>query len=342
MQAYHATHCPRSTIKLDAMENTHTTPQALQQLWQNSVPDLALNRYPDSNQDILKAALSSYLQLSAKQLLLGNGSDELIQLLMLACCENDSTVMTFDPSFVMYQHSATFCRIPCHRVPLTAQFDIDISATLQAIEQHQPRLIFIAYPNNPTGNLWSDAHLKRIIEASTGLVIIDEAYYDFARTSLISWQQKYPHLIVIRTFSKLGLAGLRLGYMIAQEQWIEQINKVRMPYNINSVTQQWVTLFLSQPHLLTTQSDYIINERNAISQQLADIPYIEQVFPSAANFILTKVATTSANKVCQHLLDNQILIKNFHGTHPTLDNCIRISIGTTDENESLMTALKTY
>ena len=228
LQGYHVQPSP-GMIKLDAMENPYLLPEALRAAIAQATSNAAINRYPDADAQRLKKAISAVSGLSAEMdVLLGNGSDEIIQLLAMAVAKPGATLMSVEPSFVMYKMIATFTGMNYLGVPLTADFSLDLDAMLSAIKRHQPALIFLAYPNNPTGNLFDRAAVGQIIEAANGLVVIDEAYYAFAGDSFLPQLGRYENLLVMRTFSKLGMAGLRLGFLAGSKVWLEQLEKAAL------------------------------------------------------------------------------------------------------------------
>jgi len=238
---------------------------------------------------------------------------------------------------VMYKMIAAFAGVSYVGVPLRADFTLDIEATLAAIAQHQPALIFIAYPNNPTGNLFDHAALLRILDAAPGLVVLDEAYHVFALESFMPLLARYPNLMVMRTLSKLGLAGLRLGFLVGSPAWLNELDKLRLPYNVNVLTQQVAELVLAHADILEQQAAAIRKERSQLMQALEKIAGVE-VFPSAANFILLRVA--NADTVFEGLKQRRILIKNLSRAHPQLQNCLRVTVGTPDENRQFLESLK--
>lgn len=336
----HAYHVPDSTgcVKLDAMENPYRLPHELRSKIAAAVADAAFNRYPDPAAASLKEKIRGVTGLpDGMEVLLGNGSDELIQLLALALNKPGATLLSVEPSFVMYRMIATFTGMRYVGVPLAADFSLDLSATLAAVRREQPALVFLAYPNNPTGNLFSADAVARIIEAAQGLVVVDEAYYAFAGDSFIPHLAHYPNLLVMRTFSKLGMAGLRLGFLAGSAAWLEQLEKLRLPYNVGVLPQVVAGKLLEHHEVLLQQAEQIKRDRAALYRQLSEIAAI-QVYPSEANFLLFRVANATA--VFDGLKQRGVLIKNLHGGHPMLDDCLRVTIGTSEENERFMAALK--
>ncbi len=336
----HAYHVPDSSgcIKLDAMENPYLLPPELRDEIARAVADAAINRYPDPAATELKGKIRSVTGLpQGMDVLLGNGSDELIQLLALALNKPGATLLSVEPSFVMYKMIATFTGMRYVGVPLADDFSLDLSATLAAIERERPALVFLAYPNNPTGNLFSADAVKRIIEAAPGLVVVDEAYYAFASDSFIPHLANYPNLLVMRTFSKLGMAGLRLGFLAGSAAWLEQLEKLRLPYNVGVLPQVVAGKLLDHHEVLLRQAEQIRQDRGELYRQLAGLPGVA-VYPSEANFLLFRVA--NANAVFDGLKRRGVLIKNLNEGHPMLNDCLRVTVGTEDENERFMAALK--
>ena len=326
-------------VKLDAMENPYQWSEELNQQWLNHLSHAAINRYPDPDPESLKHSLQKQFgpQDENIQFLLGNGSDELIQLLVLAIARPDASVLTVSPSFSMYQIISEMLGVPCHSVALDKQHEIDLEAMLAAIEAHDPALIFLAYPNNPTGNLWSRADIETIIQASQGIVVIDEAYGPFASDSFVDDLSRYPHVLLLRTASKLGLAGLRFGWLAGHVSLISELNKLRLPYNINLLTQLTMQFALEHYNVLADQALTLRQDRGLLIESLATISDVE-VYPSEANFLLFKVNNANADDVFNKLLASNILIKNI--SHQTgLSGCLRVTVGTKDENQAFVTAL---
>jgi len=324
-------------VKLDAMENPYTLPATLRAELGQLAHDAAINRYPDAAATALKARIRSSMEVpDGMDILLGNGSDELIQILAMAIAKPGAAILSLEPSFVMYKMIAAFAGVSYVGVPLRPNFSLDLDATLEAISKHQPALIFIAYPNNPTGNLFDMTALLRILDAAPGLVVLDEAYHVFALQSFMPLLARYPNLLVMRTLSKLGLAGLRLGFLVGRPAWLQELDKLRLPYNVNVLTQQIAERVLAHPEILEQQAAAIRDERAQLMQALDNIAGLE-AFPSAANFILLRIE--NADKVFEKLKQRGILIKNLSRAHPLLTNCLRVTVGTPDENQRFLTSL---
>jgi len=341
----HAYHVSDSTgyVKLDAMENPYRLPHDLRDEIAAAVAAAAINRYPDPVAASLKEKIRRVTGLpDGMEVLLGNGSDELIQLLAMALNKPGATLLSVEPSFVMYRMIATFTGMRYVGVPLmnnsgAADFSLDLPATLAAIRREQPALVFLAYPNNPTGNLFSAAAVAQIIEAAQGLVVVDEAYYAFAGDSFIPRLAHYPNLLVMRTFSKLGMAGLRLGFLAGSTAWLGQLEKLRLPYNVGVLPQVVAEKLLEHHEVLLQQAEQIKLDRATLYRQLSEIAAV-QVYPSEANFLLFRVA--HATEVFDGLKQRGVLIKNLHGGHPMLNDCLRVTVGTPDECAKFVAALQ--
>jgi len=336
-------------VKLDAMENPHRLPPELQQALGQRLGALALNRYPDGRVNDLRRALASHAQLpDGFDLMLGNGSDELISLLALACAlppdaargNPKASVLAPLPGFVMYAMSAQLQGLDFVGVPLTADFELDVPAMLAAIRQHQPALTYLAYPNNPTANLWRDAAMQAVIEAAGehgGLVVIDEAYQPFAAKSYIDRLSQHPHVLLLRTLSKFGLAGVRLGYLCGPQPLIAQIDKVRPPYNVSVLNCEAALFALEHEEAFKAQALDVIAQRALVFEALKPLAGV-QAFPSEANMILLRVP--DAGKTFEGMKAQGVLIKNVSKMHPLLNNCLRLTIGTAAENRQMLAALE--
>ncbi len=323
-------------IKLDAMENPYALPPALAQALGAALSRVAINRYPDADARAAKDALRETLSLPADAgILLGNGSDELIQIVTSTLARPDTGVLAPDPSFVMYRRNALMAQAPFEAVALRSDFALDIDAMLAAIERARPALVFLAYPNNPTGNLFDAQDVERIIRATPGMVAIDEAYYAFADASFLPRVLEFPNLIVIRTVSKIGMAGLRIGYAVAHPDWIGEFDKLRPPYNVGSLAQSALPLLLAHADVFAEQAQAIKAERARVADALAT--FGAGVFPTKTNFVLARMP--GADAAFAALLAAKILVKNLHGSHPLLAHCLRITIGTRSENDALLDVL---
>ena len=328
-------------VKLDAMENPHRLPNDLQKALGERLGALALNRYPGERVNELRHALASYAGMpEGFDIMLGNGSDELISLLAMACDVPGASILSPLPGFVMYAMSAQLQGLAFHGVPLTADFELDEAAMLAAIDQHKPSIVYLAYPNNPTGNLWNDNTIEKIVlaqGAQGGLVIMDEAYQPFASKSYIDRITRPSHVLLMRTLSKFGLAGVRLGYMIGPKTLLAEVDKVRPPYNISVLNAECALFALEHADVFAAQAQDLRQERTRLLQALTALPGV-QPFPSEANMILARVP--DAAKTFDGLKAHGVLIKNISKMHPLLANCLRLTVGTAEENDQLLAALK--
>ena len=335
MSAYHV-QSASGMVKLDAMENPYSLPAKLRQALAVSLAGCELNRYPDPTAPALKARLRAVMGIPDDfELLLGNGSDELIQIIIQACARPGAVVMAPVPTFVMYQAYSTIAGTRFIGVPLRADFSLDVAAFIGAIREHDPAVVFISYPNNPTGNLFAAEDILKIVGAVSGIVVIDEAYQPFAETSWLGRLHDSSNVVLLRTMSKLGLAGIRLGYATGRKEWIGEFDKVRSPYNVNVLTQCVAETILADSSILEEQAAEIRASRGVLLRRLAQVAGVSP-FPSAANFVLARVPNAPA--VFAGLRARGILVKNLHGMHPLVDNCLRITVGTPAENELFLAA----
>jgi histidinol-phosphate aminotransferase len=289
----------------------------------------------------LRQALAQYAGMpEGFDIMLGNGSDELISLLALACDVPGASILAPLPGFVMYAMSAQLQGLAFHGVPLTADFELDEVAMLAAIAQHKPSIVYLAYPNNPTGNLWNDDTIEKIVlaqGAQGGLVVMDEAYQPFASRSYAGRMARHSHVLLMRTLSKFGLAGVRLGYMIGPKALVAEVDKVRPPYNISVLNTECALFALEHAKVFAAQAQDLRQERTRLMQALTALTGV-QPFPSEANMILARVP--DAAKTFDGLKAHGVLIKNISKMHPLLANCLRLTVGTAAENDQLLAALK--
>ncbi len=342
IRALSAYHVPEAAglIKLDAMENPFPWPEELRAAWLERLRDVPLNRYPDPAGRELVARLREAMAIPADQaVLLGNGSDELIQIIALAVAGEGRSVLAPAPSFVMYEMIARFAGLDFVGVPLRADFSLDLPAMRAAIARHRPAVIFLAYPNNPTGNHWARADVEAVLDAAPGLVVVDEAYEPFADDSFMADLGRWPHLLVMRTLSKFGLAGLRLGYLCGPADWLSEFDKLRLPYNINVLTQVTAAFALEHKAVFDAQAEAIRAERARLAAALAALPGIT-VHPSAANFLLLRVPAGRANALHAGLRAAGVLVKNLSGAGGLLADCLRVTVGTPAENDALLAAFE--
>jgi len=310
------------------------------------VANLALNRYPVPTALKLRALIREKMAVPAGcDVLLGNGSDECIQYITATVARPGAVVLAPSPSFVIFQMAAMFLSLKFVGVPLNDDFSLDADKFVAAVQEHQPALTWIAYPNNPTGNAFKVADIERIIAAAPGLVVIDEAYQPFADGSFMPRLNEFDNVVVMRTVSKIGMAGMRLGYVAGKPEWINEFDKTRPPYNINVMTEAVAIKLLQHKEVLDQQARAILAEREVVAAELRKLPQLT-VYPSATNFVLARVKAEGAEKagaaakVFNSMKAAGVLIKNLSGGHPALENCLRITIGTPDENRAMLAALK--
>lgn len=337
LAAYHVPDA-RDFIKLDAMENPYTWSEQMRQDWLNRLSDVHMNRYPDPASTRLRAQIQKVFSVpEGMQVLLGNGSDELIQMICMAVARPGRVVMAPEPSFVMYRMIAQATAMDYVAISLGQDFELELDSMLAAIDKHQPAVVFLAYPNNPTGNLFDADAIVKILQAAPGLVVVDEAYSAFTSASMLSELSRFPNLLIMRTVSKMGLAGLRLGWLAGDPAWLAQFDKVRLPYNINILTQVTTEFALAHKAFLDQQTEQIKLHRAQMFSQLNRLAAV-QVFPSEANFLLIRLRSHSADEVFTALKDAGILIKNMHRTGTLLENCLRVTVGRDSENQLFLDA----
>ena len=358
LSAYHV-QTSAGMIKLDAMENPFTLPAELQTKLGHTLGALEFNRYPGAGIEALKAQLVDYVDLPpGHDLMLGNGSDELISLLSLACMKKGAVVLAPEPGFVMYAMSAQLMGLTYIGVPLREDFELDEAKMLAAIDAHKPCIVYLAYPNNPTANLWDAKVIERIIErvsSYSGVVVLDEAYSPFSGDSWLSRMRDAPsanaQVILMRTLSKFGLAGARLGYLVAQSPWVQELNKVRPPYNVSVLNAACASFALEHRDVFEAQAELIMFERERLFKALQSISGLTP-YSSQANMMLVRVgkeaseatdATEATDAGAQMVFDglksHGILVKNVSKMHPVLRGCLRLTIGTPAENDALIKAL---
>ena len=338
-------------VKLDAMENPHRLPQALQEALGQRLGALALNRYPDGRVNDLRHALAAYAGMpEGCDIMLGNGSDELISLLSMACdvpVQADGkkpVVLAPTPGFVMYAMSATLQGLDFCGVPLTVDFALDVPAMLEAIALHQPAIVYLAYPNNPTANLWDAADMARVVAAAAeagSIVAIDEAYQPFSSRTYLDVIRAQPaqhaHVLLMRTLSKFGLAGVRIGYMVGPRALIAQVDKVRPPYNISVLNYECALFALEHAEVFAAQATELRAQRTRLLAALRAMPLVK-AWDSDANMVLVRVE--NAQKTFDGLKARGVLVKNVSKMHPLLANCLRLTVGTDAENTQLLAALQ--
>jgi histidinol-phosphate aminotransferase len=325
-------------VKLDAMENPHRLATALQAELGRRLGALALNRYPGERVNDLRAALAKHAGMpDGFEIMLGNGSDELISLLAMACDVPGATILAPIPGFVMYGMSAQLQGLKFVGVPLTPDFELDGQAMLAAIAEHRPAITYIAYPNNPTANLWNDAVIEKIVEAAPGLVVFDEAYQPFASRSYLDRITRHSHVLLMRTMSKFGLAGVRIGYMMGPRALIAEVDKVRPPYNVSVLNCEAALFALEHDDVFAAQAQDLREQRAALQAALARLEAVK-AWPSDANMILVRVP--DAQKTFEGMKSRGVLVKNVSRMHPLLANCLRLTVGTAAENSQMLSALE--
>ena len=337
MHAY-AIQPSQGMVKLDAMENPHRLPPALQAELGQRLGTLPLNRYPGERINDLRRALADYARMpEGFGIMLGNGSDELISLITMACDVPGACILAPEPGFVMYAMSAQLQGLKFVGVPLTQDFELDEAAMLAAIVRHKPSVIHIAYPNNPTANLWSDDVIGKIIGAAPGLVVIDEAYQPFSSRSWGDRIARYQNVLLMRTMSKFGLAGVRIGYLIGPKAVVGEIDKLRPPYNVSVLNCECALFALEHQDVFAAQAKAVREERAVLQRALAALPAVHS-WPSDANMILVRVP--DAQKTFEGMKSRGVLVKNVSKMHPLLANCLRLTVGTADENAQMLAALQ--
>ncbi len=339
LTAYHVSPA-EGMVKLDAMENPYRLPARIAEALARRLAEVPVNRYPDPAAPGLKARLREAMGIDdSLEVLVGNGSDEILQIVTLALARPGAAVLSVEPSFVVYRMAALAAGMRYVGVPLKEDFTLDERAVMAAIERERPALTWIAYPNNPTGNLFPREAILRIVAASPGLVAVDEAYYAFSGgASMLAEVGRHPNLIVVRTVSKLGLAGLRLGLAIGAREWLHEFEKLRMPYNVGSLNAAAGEFLLGERAELERQTRAILAERTRLEAALDAMPRVRR-FPSAANFILARVPDGPG--AFEALRARGILVRTFHGSHPLLAHSLRLTVGTPDENTRMLEALTT-
>ncbi|PQA76247.1 histidinol-phosphate transaminase [Rhodoferax sp. TS-BS-61-7] len=358
MHAY-AIQDSKGMVKLDAMENPHRLPAELQEALGKRLGALALNRYPDGRVNDLRQALAAYAGMpEGFDIMLGNGSDELISLLAMACDvpvasgQPKPAILAPLPGFVMYAMSAQLQGLSFVGVPLTADFELDVPAMVQAIATHQPAIVYLAYPNNPTANLWAEADMVRVVaaaQAAGSIVAIDEAYQPFSSRTYLDVIRANPaanaHVLLMRTMSKFGLAGVRIGYMVGPQTLIAQVDKVRPPYNISVLNYECALFALEHQEAFAAQARDICAQRATLLGALRALPGVK-AWNSDANMVLVRITgegasgVDGAQKVFDGLKARGVLVKNVSKMHPLLAQCLRLTVGTSDENTRMLKALQ--
>lgn len=342
IRALNAYHVPPSSgmIKLDAMENPYRWPEQVVDEWLAMLRDVSLNRYPDPSPRLLMQRLRDFFDVPPDmEVMLGNGSDELIQMIAMALAGPGRGVLAADPAFSMYRMISIYVGLAFRAVRLNpGDFSLDTAAMLGAIAETRPALVLIDYPNNPSGRLFDDAALRAVIEAAPGLVVVDEAYHAFSGATLMPWLSEYSNLLILRTLSKMGLAGLRLGMVAGPAAWIREIDKIRLPYNVNALSQVSAEFALTHRSMLDQQARRIVDDRERLYQALCGFEGLK-VWPSHANFLLFRAPTGQGDAVFSGLRDRNVLIRNLNGAGDMLRDCLRVTVGAPQENERFLAAL---
>jgi histidinol-phosphate aminotransferase len=323
-------------VKLHANENPFSLPEEFTNDFSDGCKNIQLNRYPDPDCRLLKQAITDITTIPPESLVIGNGSDELIQLILQIFCDAGDSYAFPDPTFGMYSIIGKGLGLVPHPYPLDENWDFDGDDLLGFLSEQNARVVFFSYPNNPTGNCYSAPEIKKIIAGFQGIVVLDEAYYDFAQHSFCQEIKNHNNLIVLRSLSKIGLAALRVGYGMADPYIIEQINKVRLPYNSNTVSQEFAARLMRKFSPIQEQIKLILGERDRLLKELSQFKSLT-VFPSDSNFILFRVADNGV-KLFKDLVENGILIRNLNA-HPRLKNCLRVTVGTQKENDIFLAQL---
>jgi histidinol-phosphate aminotransferase len=321
-------------IKLDAMENPFPLPEEAQVELVEAVRHVLINRYPDPSATKLKESIAELWGIGTMRMVLGNGSDELIQAIILAF---GGPVLIPTPTFAMYELTARALSQDVISVPLGKDFSLNPDKIIKKAKTAQARIIFLASPNNPTGNRFSDEAILKILTKTNAAVVIDEAYFSFSRKTFLPVLKDHPNMIILRTLSKMGFAGLRIGLLTASQKLIDQLNKIRLPYNINALSQAVAVAALRRRDLLNMQISLLISERQRLYNALAQINGVT-VYPSETNFILFRT-TTNADRVYEKLKHAGILIKNVNKPG-LLRDCLRVTIGTPAENKIFLAELE--
>ena len=321
-------------IKLDAMENPYTMPEEIQQEIAEAARTAQINRYPDPSAKQLKQAIAEFWNIDAEKTILGNGSDELIQAIILAF---GGPVLFPVPTFAMYGITSLALSQEVATIPLAKDFSLDPDKLIRKARETKARVIFLACPNNPTGNRFSDEAIRMILDKANAAVVIDEAYFDFSGTSFLPSLETYPNMIILRTLSKIGFAGLRVGALIAAPEVLSELNKIRLPYNINVLSQAVAGIALEHKNVLEQQISLLISERERLYNALLQMPGIVP-YSSETNFILFRT-DTDATGIYNQLKQAGILVKNLDKSGP-LKNCLRVTVGKPEENDEFMKTLK--
>ncbi len=336
LTAYRAEEPRPDLVKLDANESPFPLPEKIRQELLRSLDQVAVNRYPDPKANRLRSILAAELGILPGQLVLGNGSDELIQLLLIAIGKPGAAVLAPVPTFVMYELIARGQGLHFEGAPLGPYFEPDLPGMIETIETSGPRVVFLATPNNPTGGVFSEAEILKILAVAPGVVVVDEAYGAYGGSTMLPHLVDQERLVILRTLSKTGLAGLRIGYIVTHPSLAAELEKIRLPFNVNAFSQAAAEVVLAHQDWIDANIREVVRERARVAGRLAGLPGI-QTFPSEANFILFRTRPPS-HDVFEALLAEGILVRNL-GSSPGLRNCLRVTVGTADENDRFLDGL---
>lgn len=341
MSAYQIADIPSGFIKLDAMESPSHPFEGhgvLMQELQAQLASAPIHLYPDPAKSGLQEALRAAFDIpDCAALALGNGSDELIQFVTMLTAKPGAAMLAAEPSFVMYRHNAALYGMDYVSVPLNGDFTLNLPAFLEAVKTRRPALTFIAYPNNPTGVCFARGEVEAVISSSDGIVVVDEAYGAFNGDSFLGQAGRIPNLIVLRTLSKIGFAGLRIGYAAGCPEVIGELQKILPPYNMNQLSLNTAKFALRHYGIISANIGSLKNERERMMAELGGIPQIK-AFPSQANFITIRVP--DADLLFDTLKQNRILVKKLHGAHPLLEHCLRITVGSPAQNDAVLDVIR--
>lgn len=346
LPAYHVEMPPgRLRAKLDANESPFALGDSMRDELAvelaKALADVELHRYPDPEARELRRLLARDLGVAPEWILASNGSDEAIQMLVMAAAGPGAAVAAPVPTFVMYEIGARALGCRFVGVPLSESFDLEVGRFCDVLRKERPRLVFLAWPNNPTGRLYDPAAIEEILRVCGGggtdaLVVVDEAYFHYAGQTFLPGLGQHPNLVILRTLSKIGLAGIRLGVLAARPAVVEEINKVRLPYNVNALSQAAARVVLRHPEVVNRHAAAIVRERDRVLARLEEIPGLT-TYPSQANFFLVRTGRPG-DHVFRGLLERGILVRNFSRV-PHLANCLRVTVGTPEENDAFLAAL---
>jgi histidinol-phosphate aminotransferase len=329
---------PEGLIKLDANENPYPPPPAVMNSLAELCRELQLNRYPDPGADRLREALAEKLDWEKDGLLLGNGSDELIGIICTACGHGSAKMLVPVPTFVMYRIIGSVGGWEVDEVPLDEDFELDGGEIVKRLRRDKPRLVVIASPNNPTGNSFDEKVVLEIIEEAPGIVVLDEAYYDFSGKTFLGQLKTHPNLLILRTLSKVGLAALRVGMLLGNPSAISELNKVRLPYNVSAFSQGAALAVLENGDFLDEEIRTIVGERKRLVEEMRGLEGI-RTFSSDANFILFRSLRERSGDIFTRIREGGVLIRDLGGPGP-LENCLRVTVGTPEENSAFLGVLR--